>query len=74
MGFSASSSSRDVLGDVVMGKGPMPMREVPPLLPPAEPPLLLKTGSETDAMMFAAIHPYGHEEPLEISRPLPGEG
>ena len=62
LGFSASSSSRDVLGDVVMGEVPIPP------LPPAEQPPMLKTSSETDAMMLAAIHPYGREEPLEISR------
>ena len=29
---------------------------------------MLKTSAETDAMLLAAEHPYGHEEPLEISR------
>ena len=60
LGFSASSSLRDV-GDVVM-------EEAPPRPPPAEPPAVLRTSDETDAMTLAAVHPYGHEEPLEISR------
>ena len=30
LGFSVSSSSRDVLGDVVMGEVPMPQEEVQP--------------------------------------------
>ena len=29
---------------------------------------MLKTLSETDAMMLVTMHPYGQEEPLEISR------
>ena len=68
LGFSASSGSREVLGDVVMGEVPIPEEEVLPPFPPAEPPPLMKTSSETDAMMLAGIHQYGHEEPLEISR------
>ena len=59
LGFSASSSLRN--GDVVM-------EEAPPPPPPAEPPPVLRTSDETDAMTLAAVHPYGHEEPLEISR------
>ena len=47
-----------------MSEVPIPLEEVQPPPPP-----LWKTSSETDAMMLAAIHPYGHEEPLEISRP-----
>ena len=43
------------------------MEEVPPPPPPAEPPPVLRTSEETDAMTLAAVHPYGHEEPLEIS-------
>ena len=38
LGFSASSSSRDVLGDVVMSEVPIPLEEVPPPPLPAEPP------------------------------------
>ena len=68
LGFSASSSSRDVLGDADMGVRPMPMEEVPPVLPPTEPPHAMDLSSETDAMMLAAVHPYGHEEPVEVSR------
>ena len=44
------------------------MEEAPPPPPPAEPPPVLRTSEETDAMTLAAVHPYGHEEPLEISR------
>ena len=51
-----------------MSEEPGPLGEVPPPPPPAEPPPVLKSSPETDAMMLAAIHPYGHEEPLEISR------
>ena len=61
LGFSASSSFRDVRGDVVMEEAPQPPS-------PAEPPPVLRTSDETDAMTLAAVHPYGHEEPLEISR------
>ena len=46
----------------------IPQEEVQPPPPPAEPPPSLKTSSETDAMMLAATHPYGHEEPLKTSR------
>ena len=53
-----------------MGEVPIPQEEVQPPPPPAEPPPFWKTSSETDAMMLAAIHPYGHEEPLETSRTL----
>ena len=42
-----------------------PVEEVPPPRPP-EPPPVLRTSEETDAMMLAAVHPYGHEEPPEI--------
>ena len=51
-----------------MNEVPTPLEEVPPPPPLAEPPPLLKTSEETDAMMLAALHPYGYEEPLEISR------
>ena len=51
-----------------MGEVPIPQDEVQPPPPPAEPPPSLTTSSETETMMLAAIHPYGHEEPLEISR------
>ena len=51
-----------------MSEEPTLMLEVPPPPPPGEPPPVLKTSSETDAKMLAAIRPYGHEEPLEISR------
>ena len=44
------------------------MEEAPPPLPPAEPPPVLRTSEETDAMILAAVHPYGHEELLDISR------
>ena len=37
-------------------------------LPPAEQPPVVRTSEETDAMVLAAVHPYGSEEPLEISR------
>ena len=68
LGFSASSSSRGVLGDVDMGEVPIPLEEVPVLPPPAEPPRMLRTSSETGAMMLAAIHPYGREGLFEISK------
>ena len=48
------------------GEVPMPLEEVPP--PHAEPPPMVNTSSGTDAMMYAAIHPHGHEQPLENSR------
>ena len=51
-----------------MNEVPTASEEVSPPPPPAEPPPLLKTSEETDAMMLAAVHPYGHEEPLAISR------
>ena len=35
----------------------IPMEEVQPFLPPTEPSPMFKTSSETDAKMFAAIHP-----------------
>ena len=44
------------------------MEEAPPPPPPAEPPPVLRTSEEADAMTLAAVHSYGHEEPLEISR------
>ena len=44
------------------------MEEVPPLLPPAEPQPVTDPSSETDAVMLAAVHQYGHEEPSEVSR------
>ena len=59
LGLSASSSLRDVRGDVVMNEAPTPLEEVPPPPPPAEPPPVLRTSEETDAMMLAAVHPYG---------------
>ena len=43
------------------------MEAAPPPPPLAEPPPVLRTSDETDAMTLAAVHPYGHEEPLEIS-------
>ena len=52
------------MGDVVLGERPMPVEEVPPLPPPAEPPHAIDPSSETDAIMLAARHPYGHEEPF----------
>ena len=61
LGLTASSSSRDVRGDVVM-------EEAPPPPPPAEPPPVLRTSEETDAMTLAAVHPCGHEDHLEISQ------
>ena len=61
LGLTASSSLRDVRGDVVM-------EEAPPPPQPAEPPPVLRTSEEADAMTLAAVHRYGHEEPLEISR------
>ena len=51
-----------------MTEVPTPMEEVPLPPPLAEPPPVLKTSAETDAMMLAAVHLYGHEEPSEISR------
>ena len=65
LSFAASSRSRDMLGDVVMGEIPMPMEQVPPRLPPA---LAINPSAETDAMMLPAVRPYGHEEPLEASK------
>ena len=44
-----------------MVERPMPMEEVPPVLPP-------DPWSETAAMMLVAVHPHGHEGPLEVSR------
>ena len=44
------------------------MEEAPPPPPPAEPPPVLRSSDETDAMTLAAVHPYDHEDPLEISR------
>ena len=61
LGLTASSSLRDVRGDVVM-------EEAPPPPPRAEPPPVLRTSEETDAMTLAAVHPYGHEEQMNISR------
>ena len=61
LGLTASISLRDVRGDVAM-------EEAPPPPPPAEPPPVLRASEDTDAMTLAAVHPYGHEEPLEISR------
>ena len=55
--FSAPTSSRDVLGDVVVGEVSIPMEEVQPFLPPTEPSPMFKTLSKTDAKMFAATHP-----------------
>ena len=43
------------------------MEEAPPPPPPAQPTPVLRTSDETDAMTFAAVHPYGHQEPLGIS-------
>ena len=60
-GLTASSSLSDVRGDVVMEEGPPPPQ-------PAKPPPVFRTSEETDAMTLAAVHPYGHEEPVEISR------
>ena len=34
----------------------------------SEPPPASRTSEETDVMMLAAVQPYGHEDPLEISR------
>ena len=61
LGLTASSSLRDMRGDVVMD-------EAPPPPPPAEQPPVLRTSEETDAMTLAAVHRHGHEEPLEISQ------
>ena len=58
-GFSSSSSSRNVLGDVVMGEVPTPIEELLIFLS-VEPPPVVETLSETDAMMLAAVRPYGH--------------
>ena len=44
------------------------MEEAPPPLPPAEPPPVLRTSEEADAMMLAAVHPYCHEALVEISQ------
>ena len=46
LGLTASSSLRDVRGDVVM-------EEAPPPPPPAEPPPVLRTSEEADAMLAA---------------------
>ena len=51
-----------------MGERPTPMEEVPPLPPPAGLPRAMDPPSETHAMMLAAVHSCGHEEPLEVSR------
>ena len=49
-----------------MNEAPKLLEKVPP--PPAEPPPVVRTSEETDAMMLAAVHPYGFGEPLETSR------
>ena len=48
LGLSASSSSRDALGDTVMSDAPTPMEEAPLPLPPAEPPPELQVSTDTD--------------------------
>ena len=58
LGLSASSSLRDVRSGVVMNEVPTHHWKGCHHLP-AEPPTLLKTSEETDAMMLAAVHPYG---------------
>ena len=60
-GVAASNCSRDMLGDVDMDERPVPMEEVPPLPPPPA----LDPSVQKDALMVAAVHPYGHEEPEE---------
>ena len=52
LGLSASISLRDVRGDVVMEEAPL-------LPPPVEPPPVLRTSDETDAMTLAAVHRTG---------------
>ena len=39
------------------------MEEAPPPPPLGEPPSVLRTSDETDAMALAAVHPYGHDKP-----------
>ena len=68
LGFSASSSSQDAMGDTVMRDAPTPVEEASPPPPPAEPPPELKVSADTDAMVLAAVHPYGHEELVETSQ------
>ena len=51
-----------------IGERSLPMEEVPPLPPPADPPPAIDPSSETVAMMLAPIHSYGHKEPFEVSR------
>ena len=67
-GLPASSSSRDALGDTVMSDAPTSMEEASLPPPPAEPPPEQQGSTDTDAMVLAAVHPYGHEEPVETSR------
>ena len=51
LGFSASSGSREALGEVVMGEVPTPQVQQPP--PPAQPAPNLKTLSKPGAIMTA---------------------
>ena len=69
---------RDMLGDLDIGARPTLIEEgssgraLPggPLVPPprAAPQPEFDASSETDAMMLAAVRPYGHEEPHEVRR------
>ena len=68
LGFSAWSSSADAVGETVMRDAPTPVEEASPPPPPAEPPPELKVSADMDAMVLAAVHPYGHEELVETSQ------
>ena len=63
LGPTASSSLRDVRGDVVMEEAPTPP-------PPAEPPPSVENLGRDgcDDACCSALHSYGYEEPLAISR------
>ena len=67
-GLSASSSSRDLRGDVDPIEVPIPMEEVTSPPTPVEPQPVMETSPDTDAMTVAGIHPYGHEELAEVNR------
>ena len=56
------------MGDTVMRDAPTPVEEASPPPPPAEPPPELKVSADTDVMVLAAVHPYGHEERVETSQ------
>ena len=68
LGLFGRSSSRDVQSDVVISEVSTPTEEASPLPLPSEPPPEWKYSSDTDATILAAVHPYGHEQPVKTSR------